>query len=452
MTPEAKSQLRKTIRALRRQLLGDLKSSGESTYRFALNISKVTLKAAEKVKRRRIDAWVAEQVRTQAGRKTKRTAEEFRRDLEKQAAYTLLNRMVILRLMESMGLRNVKVVTGGWESTAYKDFRQLAPALVHGDPSEGLAFLLQLVFEELAIDMPGLYGPAGEVELTELMPLHTEMERHWAYYVPQPIPEDAVEHASESVRDLKILDPAVGSGHFLVVAFDLLFALYQEEARHRGETDDADKWSDKAIVERILEYNLHGIDLDPRAVQIAAAALWMKAQAKCPDAQPAQLNLVASNLGIASLPDNDPALVELRRAVEAETGIPAKLTNQIIEALRGADHLGSLLKVDKTIEEAIKQHEKEIGWEGNAIQLKMFPDGRIEQSKLPFPRERTQTNLLTEIESFLTRHSSGDELGLRLRGQQLAAGVRFLRMIREHSHDLVVGNPPYLGGARQQER
>lgn len=57
------------------------------------------------------------------------------------------------------------------------------------------------------------------------MPLHTEMERHWAYYVPQPIPEDAVEHASESVRDLKILDPAVGPGHFLVVAFDLLFAL-----------------------------------------------------------------------------------------------------------------------------------------------------------------------------------------------------------------------------------
>lgn len=204
-------------------------------------------------------------------------------------------------------------------------------------------------------------------------------------------------------------------------------------------------YTPKAIVERILEHNLHGIDLDPRAVQIAAAALWMKAQSKCPEAHPAQLNLVASNLGIASLPDNDAALVELRRAVEEETGIPGKLTNQIIEALRGADHLGSLLKVDKAIEEAIDQFAKDSGWEDKLKQLKMFPDGRMEQSKLPFPRERTQANLLTEIETFLSRHSSGDELGLRLRGEQLAAGVRFVRMVREGTYDPVVANPPYQG-------
>ena len=74
----------------------------------------------------------------------------------------------------------------------------------------------------------------GEVSLTELMPLHTDLERRWAYYVPQPIPDDAIEHAPATVRDLKILDPAVGAGHFLVVAFDLLFALYEEEARHRA--------------------------------------------------------------------------------------------------------------------------------------------------------------------------------------------------------------------------
>ena len=87
------------------------------------------------------------------------------------------------------------------------------------------------------------------------------------------------------------------------------------------------------IVERILEHNLHGIDLDPRAVQIAAAALWLKAQQTCREAHPAQLNLVASNLRLASLPDDDPALVELRRQVERETGIPAELTDTIVDAL-----------------------------------------------------------------------------------------------------------------------
>ena len=192
------------------------------------------------------------------------------------------------------------------------------------------------------------------------MPLHTDAERRWAYYVPQPIPEDAVAQAPETVRDLKLLDPAVGSGHFLVVALDLLVALYREEARHRGEAGE-ERWSDRAIVERILSHNLHGIDLDPRAVQIAAAALWLKARQVAADARPERLNLVASNLRLASLADDDPALVELRREVERETGIPAALTDTLIHALRGADHLGSLLKVDTAVDEALERHEAVLG-------------------------------------------------------------------------------------------
>lgn len=42
------------------------------------------------------------------------------------------------------------------------------------------------------------------------MPLYNDAERRWAYYVPQPIPDDAVAYAPKSVRDLKILDPAMG--------------------------------------------------------------------------------------------------------------------------------------------------------------------------------------------------------------------------------------------------
>ena len=136
MTPEAKSKLSNTIRALRTRLLADLKNSSESTFQFATAVSKASLSAAERVKRKRIEDWIAEQVRTQAGNKKKRSDADFRRDLEKQAAYTLLNRMVILRLMEGMGLRKSKVATGGWNSNVYKDFRQLAQALVQDDESE----------------------------------------------------------------------------------------------------------------------------------------------------------------------------------------------------------------------------------------------------------------------------------------------------------------------------
>ena len=131
----------------------------------------------------------------------------------------------------------------------------------------------------------------------------------------------------------------MGSGHFLVVAFDLLTALYREEARHREEEGEP-QWSERAIVERILEHNLHGIDLDPRAVQIAAAALWLKTQQICPEAHPRQLNLVASNLRLSSLPADDPARRELREEVERETGIPAEFTQRLLDALAGGGPSG----------------------------------------------------------------------------------------------------------------
>ena len=88
------------------------------------------------------------------------------------------------------------------------------------------------------------------------------------------------------MRALKLLDPACGSGHFLVIAFDLLAALYEEEARHRGQTITAGQ-----IAESILDNNLHGIDIDPRAIQIAAAGLYLKCQdvregSAAEDAQP----------------------------------------------------------------------------------------------------------------------------------------------------------------------
>jgi len=290
---------------------------------------------------------------------------------------------------------------------------------------------------------------AGEVDLTALMPLHTDAERRWAYYVPQPIPEDAVTSAPQSVRDLKLIDPAVGSGHFLVVAFELLVALYREEARHRGEVGQP-KWSDAAIVERILEHNLHGIDLDPRAVQIAAAALWLKAKTVSPEARPKQLNLVAANLKLSSLPDDDPALLELRREVERETGIPAALTDTLIAALKGADHLGSLLKIDSAVDTALQEMEGQLGSmeQDQGDLLTGFP---AEQQRLTMSADAAKENLLSRLEGFLSKHTSGDDLGLRLRGEQLAAGVRFVRLVKEGAYDLVVANPPYSGTSKMRD-
>ena len=565
MTPEAKRTLSNTIRALRTRLLEDLHAATEGAYRLSLPATDAKLNESARIRRQRLESWIAEQVRALPLKEQAGASERFRLEVEKDAASTLLNRIVYLRLLEASGLRAEKVVSGAWESRGYKDFREFAPELVRDDESEGYAQLLQLIFDDLAIDLPGLYGnvrlttlipvpaatlravvealdvselescwtddmtlgwiyqywndpereaidaklnaggkvepheiasktqmfterymvdwllqnslgpmwlamcqkhgwkpevemdgtlarleerrvewrakrDAGEVSLTELMPLESEAERRWAYYVPQPIPDDAAKHANESVRDLKILDPAVGSGHFLVVAFDLLTALYREEARHREEEGEP-QWSERAIVERILEHNLHGIDLDPRAVQIAAAALWLKTQQICPEAHPRQLNLVASNLRLSSLPADDPARRELREEVERETGIPAEFTQRLLDELAGADHLGSLLKIDAAVDQALADCEEFLSRPEKA-QGDFFNEDRSEQ-KISINVVEAKANLLSRLELFLHAHSHGDDLGLKLKGEQLTAGVRFVRLVREGEYDLVVANPPY---------
>ncbi|WP_199341913.1 BREX-6 system adenine-specific DNA-methyltransferase PglX [Nostoc punctiforme] len=560
LSPEAKTQLSNTIRTLRERLLTDLHNAVDSTYRLSISATQAKLPEEEHQKRKRLEEWLKEQARSEGkGNKEteKQRQERYLHTAVKLAAATLLNRLIVIKQMEAQGQIKPKVVTGGWQSPAYQEFREFAPELLK-DKTEGYGTLLKLLFDELAQDLPGLFGnvgvtalfpipantlratiealdnpglkdawlddttlgwvyqywndperealdaklygggkvepheiasktqifterymvewllhnslgqmwlaicqrqgwtPAveadgtlqrlqarreewrekrerGEVALDALMTIKTPAEERWKYWVSQPLTDAAVTHAAKSIREVKILDPACGSGHFLVIAFGLLFALYQEEAQHRGES-----WSDREIVESILENNLYGIDIDPRAVQIAAAALVLKARSLSPQVEVKRLNLVASNLQLSALAENDPARVELREEVKLATGIPEQLTDKIVEALKGADYLGSLLKVDAEVDQAINQYEQEISI---PLQLDIFQSAVAE--KPAFDSVEAKKSLLEKLESFLNRCTSGDDLGLRLRGEQLAAGVRFLRIARANFYHLVVGNPPY---------
>src|SRR5690554_6220368 len=88
------------------------------------------------------------------------------------------------------------------------------------------------------------------------------------YYIP-PEETEADFLKIEGPEDIKVCDPACGSGHMLTYAFDLLYAIYEEEGYEPSE-----------IPEKILTHNLYGIELDERAGELAAFALTMKARAK----------------------------------------------------------------------------------------------------------------------------------------------------------------------------
>lgn len=89
------------------------------------------------------------------------------------------------------------------------------------------------------------------------------------YYI-EPETKESDYLKISSPKELKICDPACGSGHILVYAFDLLYDIYKEA----GYSDDDD------IIESILTNNLYGIEIDERASELASFALTMKAAAK----------------------------------------------------------------------------------------------------------------------------------------------------------------------------
>ena len=89
-----------------------------------------------------------------------------------------------------------------------------------------------------------------------------------AYYI-KPEQEEIDFLVIKSPEEIKICDPACGSGHMLVYAFEILYAIYEEQGY------DAPK-----IPQLILENNLYGIEIDERAGELAAFALCMKAREK----------------------------------------------------------------------------------------------------------------------------------------------------------------------------
>ncbi|HPM52530.1 MAG TPA: hypothetical protein PK282_09875, partial [Rhodoglobus sp.] len=182
------------------------------------------------------------------------------------------------------------------------------------------------------------------------------------YMVRKP-GEEFAPRAQKDPRDLRVLDPACGSGHFLLYAFDLLLAIYEEgwadadgpKSEATGKTLAEDYPSvdalRKAVPGLVLAHNLHGVDIDPRCAQIAQLALWMRAQKAYRDfgigrgdrAQIRRSNIVVAEPLVA---DDQTAKEFVAKLGDAELG---RVFTSLVESLSLAGDLGLLLRVEQLV-------------------------------------------------------------------------------------------------------
>ena len=143
-------------------------------------------------------------------------------------------------------------------------------------------------------------------------------------------------------EEIKICDPACGSGHMLTYAFDLLYKIYEEQG-----------YDPSSISELILKNNLFGIEIDKRASQLAYFALMMKGREKC--RRLFKKTVTPNILHLEKIEFDETTKADLAKILEKENELSQVLP--FLDNYKEADNFGSLIspkiKVTDSLEDRL---------------------------------------------------------------------------------------------------
>jgi hypothetical protein len=218
------------------------------------------------------------------------------------------------------------------------------------------------------------------------------------------------------LHECKLIDPACGSGNFLLYAFDLFYDLYIDQIENYGADYD-----DRKIAEQIIAHNLHGVDIDDRAIQLAQLGLYIKAKRKKRSARIEQFNIVSSDF---MLPDFDFVLPIFRKDIADHKQL--ELVESIWTDLQAAHKFGSLVRLSEKVDayvSAIRNSDGRLFSQEEAVTTKQFKEGFLKNLAFAFERFASQ-----QPNSFLATKTQDANTFLKLITQQ---------------YDVAVANPPY---------
>ncbi len=237
----------------------------------------------------------------------------------------------------------------------------------------------------------------------------------------------------KNVSDIKLLDPACGTMHFGLVAFDIFAAMYQEEFNHAGEPT----WPKNPSVQHledipsfIISNNLYGLDIDTRAVQLSALTLFLKAKAANPHCQIHDHNLVCSSVVPLLHEEVEQFLYNSR----FEHRLYNQLFEKIVAKLKEAKHLGSLMRLDADFYALLE------GKTTNSLTDPFLPGLSPEEVKHEASHIAFWNSITDQIVQAFDRFSTNaDEIFF---ANQAKKGLRILQLMLTR-YDIIVVNPPY---------
>lgn len=224
------------------------------------------------------------------------------------------------------------------------------------------------------------------------------LKKTWKYYIESESDESS---PKLNIEEIKILDPAMGSGHMLTYSFDVLFDIYEDLG-----------WSKKDAVLSILKNNIYGLEIDDRAGQLASFAIMMKGREKFP-----RLFRVLERL-------EDEEKVHLNSLTIIESNPIAEQTRKLI----GDNSLNNLLKLISNFQDA-KEY-------GSILKLDSLEKGSLEE----------------ELHKLEVAYKNLGQIALFAGTWNMEEDLETLRRLitqqenMTQKYDVVITNPPYMGG------
>jgi 23S rRNA G2445 N2-methylase RlmL len=276
------------------------------------------------------------------------------------------------------------------------------------------------------------------------------------YFVRRPEGAPVVRPRKDP-RDLRILDPACGSGHFLLYCFDLLLLVYEEAwadpespaSEASGRTLRAD-YPEHGALRRaapalIVERNLYGVDIDPRAAQIAALTLWLRAQRAFQNAgvAVADRRIHRTHIVVAEPMPGDAAMVE-EFAARLHPPLLRDLFRKMEEEMRLAGELGTLVRAEEGIAGDVQRARQQFVQQRQSATLPGFEDMRYQRDLdlSGIDDDRFFQEAERRICDELHRYAAAANPRRRLFAGDAEQGVALIEILRTR-FDVVLMNPPF---------
>lgn len=227
------------------------------------------------------------------------------------------------------------------------------------------------------------------------------------------------------LSEIKLIDPAQGSANFLLYAFDLFYDLYLDQINNYG----AD-YSESEIAKIIIEKNLHGIDLDDRAIQLGQLGLYIKAKRKKRTIKIDHFNIVSSDFFLPSY-DEVKHLFENGEPLDSEL---EKIVIDLWEDLQQAYKFGSLIRLEEQFNSKIDALVTQF----KRAQLNMFSEGDLANY------ENFRDNFLDNLRFAVSQNVA--KQGLTFLNTKTQDAIIFLDLLTQ-KYDVAVANSPYTDSA-----